>query len=254
MTSTLTGTVALVTGASSGIGAATARRLADDGASVVLAARRRNRLEALAAEIEGAGGNALVVESDISDRQQAESAVQQAVEHYGRLDILVNNAGLMLLGPVVGADPEQWDRMIAINTQGLLYTTHAALPHLLKAAVDGPRQVADIVNISSIAGRVAWSGYGVYNMTKFGVNGFTESLRQEITKSHVRVGVVEPGGVATELGSHNAPEIRGEMIDPFYEQTEVLVPEDIADGVAYMVTRPRHTSISELWIMPTDQA
>ncbi|MFD9283218.1 SDR family NAD(P)-dependent oxidoreductase [Streptomyces mirabilis] len=254
MPSTLTGTVALVTGASSGIGAATARRLAEDGASVALVARRKGRLDDLAAEIGKAGGTALVVEADITDRTQAEGAVQHAVEHFGRLDILVNNAGLMLLGPVVDADVDEWERMLAVNVQGLLHTTHAALPHLLKAAEDGPRKVADIVNISSIAGRVAWNGYGVYNLTKFGVNGFTESLRQEVTQRHVRVGVLEPGGVDTELGSHNKPEIQGAMITPFYETTDVLTPDDIADGVAYMVTRPRHASIGELWIMPTDQA
>jgi NADP-dependent 3-hydroxy acid dehydrogenase YdfG len=253
MTSKLTGTVALVTGASSGIGAATARQLAAHGASVALVARRRDRLETLSSEIEIAGGTALVVEADISDRTEAEDAVQQTVARFGRLDTLVNNAGLMLLGPVVGADIDEWDRMIAVNNQGLLYTTHAALPHLLKAAGEGPRQVADIVNISSIAGRIAWNGYGVYNLTKFGVNGFTEALRQEVTQRHVRVGVLEPGGVDTELGSHNNDEIRSQVIDPFYEQTEILAPEDIADGVAYMVTRPRHTTIGELWIMPTDQ-
>ena len=252
MTSKLTGTVALVTGASSGIGEATARRLAQDGASVALVARRRDRLEALAAEIEQTGGTALAVEADITDRTQAEMAVRQTFERFGRLDVLVNNAGLMLLGPVVGADPEEWDRMIAINAQGLLYTTHAALPYLLKAAEDGPRRVADIVNISSIAGRVAWNGYGVYNMTKFGVNGFTEALRQEVTKRHVRVGVLEPGGVTTELSSHNTGAVR-EEIDNFYATTDAVAPEDIADGVAYMVTRPRHASIGELWIMPTDQ-
>ncbi|WAM19079.1 SDR family NAD(P)-dependent oxidoreductase [Rhodococcus sp. JS3073] len=259
MASTLIGTVALVTGASSGIGAATARRLAEQGAAVALVARRKDCLDTLVADIEQAGGTALAVGADITDRGQAEAAVQQTVEQLGRLDILVNNAGLMLLGPVVGADPEEWDRMIAVNVQGLLYTTHAALPHLLQAAEEDPRRVADIVNISSIAGRVAWNGYGVYNATKFGVNGFTESLRQEVTRRHVRVGVLEPGGVDTELGSHNKPEIRKEMIDPFNEQTEVLAAEvlaaeDIADGVTYMVTRPRHTAISELWIMPTDQA
>src|SRR6266542_1702596 len=253
MESKLTGTVALITGASSGIGAATARRLAEHGASVALVARRKDRLDDLAAGIEKAGGTALVVEADITDRTQAEAAVQQAVERFGRLDTLVNNAGLMLLGPVVGADAEEWERMIAINVQGLLYTTRAALPHLLQAAEDGRRRVADIVNISSIAGRVAWSGYGVYNLTKFGVNGFTESLRQEVTRRRVRVGVLEPGGVDTELGSHNKPEVRNAMIDPFYRQTEVLAPDDIADGVAYMVTRRRHTAIGELWIMPTDQ-
>ncbi len=252
MTSKLTGTVAVVTGASSGIGEATARRLAEDGATVTLVARRRDRLEALAGDIAQAGGTALMVEADITDRAQAEAAVQQTVERFGRLDVLVNNAGLMLLGPVVGADPDEWDRMIAINNQGLLYTTHAALPYLLKAAEDGPRQVADIVNISSAAGRAASNGFGVYSMTKFGVNGFTEALRQEVTKRHVRVGVLEPGGVSTELMSHNTGTVR-EEIDHFHATTEVLAPDDVADGVTYMVTRPRHASISELWIMPTDQ-
>ena len=249
----LSGTAALVTGASSGIGAATSRQLAELGACVALVARRRDRLEDVAAEIDKAGGTALVVEADITNRRQAEAAVRQAVERFGRLDTLVNNAGLMLLGAVVGTDPEEWERMIAVNVQGMLYTTHAALPQLLQAAEEGPRRVADIVNISSIAGRVAWKGYAVYNLTKFGVNGFTEALRQEVTQRHVRVGVLEPGGVATELGSHNDPQIREEMIDPFYKRTEVLAPEDIADGIAYMVTRPRHTAIGELWIMPTEQ-
>ena len=253
MTPKLAGTAALVTGASSGIGAATARRLAQDGACVALVARRRDRLQALAADIENAGGTALAVEADITDRAQAEAAVQQAAGQFGRLDIPVNNAGLMLLGPVLGADPGEWDRMIAINIQGLLYTTRAALPRLLKAAEEGPRRVANIVNISSIAGLIAWNGYGVYNLAKLGVNGFTEALRQEVTQRHVRVGVLEPGGVATELGSHNTPKIRDQMIDPFYQRTQVLAPEDIADGIAYMITRPRHTAIRELWIMPTDQ-
>jgi NADP-dependent 3-hydroxy acid dehydrogenase YdfG len=188
----LTGTTALVTGASSGIGAATARQLADHGAAVALVARRRDRLEALAADIDKAGGTALVVEADITDRNRAEMSVQQTFERFERLDTLVNNAGLMPNGPVLGADALEWDRMIATNIHGLLYTTRAALPHLLKAAEQGPRQVADIVNISSIAGRVAWNGYGVYTFTKFGLNGFTESLRQEVTRRHVRVGVVEP--------------------------------------------------------------
>ncbi|MBA2951144.1 SDR family NAD(P)-dependent oxidoreductase [Streptomyces himalayensis] len=254
MASKLTGTVALVTGASSGIGEATARQLAEHGASVALVARRKDRLDVLAAEIEKVGGTALVVEADITNRTQAEAAVERTVEHFGRLDTLVNNAGLMLLGPVVGADAEEWERMTAVNVQGLLYTTRAALPHMLKAAEDGTRRVADIVNISSIAGRVAWNGYGVYNLTKFGVNGFTESLRQEVTQRHVRVGVLEPGGVKTELDSHNKPDIHSEMIQPFLDTTEILAPEDIADGVTYMVTRPRHASIAELWIMPTDQA
>jgi NADP-dependent 3-hydroxy acid dehydrogenase YdfG len=249
----LTGTVAVVTGASSGIGRATALELAAQGASVTLVARRRDRLEELAAEIGKASGTALAVRTDISDRAQAEAAVDAAVERFGRLDILVNNAGLMILGPFADADVDDVDRMIAINQQGLLYMTKAALPHLRKAAEQGPRDVADIVNVSSIAGRVSWAGFGVYNMTKFGVNGFTEALRQEVTRDHVRVGVVEPGAVDTELQSHNTEEIR-DGLAAFPADKEMLTSEDIADGVVYMVTRRRRTSIAELWIMPTDQA
>ena len=254
MTSNLKGTVALVTGASSGIGAAAAQHLADHGATVALVARRKDRLDTLVADIEQSGGTAFAVEADIGDRAQAEGAVAAVVERAGRLDILVNNAGLMLLGPVVGADVDEWDRMLSVNVQGLLYTTRAALPHLIDAAENGPREVADIVNISSVAGRVASTGFGVYNLTKFGVNGFTESLRQEVTQRHVRVGVLEPGAVVTELTGHNTDQIQADMFEPFNAQTERLNPEDIADGITYMVTRPRHTSISELWIMPTEQA
>lgn len=253
MTLKLAGTVALVTGASSGIGAATARHLAEHGAAVALVARRKDRLVALAADIECDGGAAIAIEADISDHTQAEAAVGQAVERFGRLDIVVNNAGLMLLGPVAGADAREWDRMIAVNVNGLLNTTHAALPHLLAAAEDGPRGVADIVNVSSVAGRNASEGYGVYSLTKFGVNGFTESLRQEVTQRHLRVGLIEPGGVNTELGSHNSTEIQSQIIEPFNASVEALAPEDIAESIGYMVTRPRHAAIGELWIMPTEQ-
>lgn len=253
MPAQLHGTVAIVTGASSGIGTATARRLAEHGASVAVLARRKDRLDTLVNDIEAAGGTALAVEGDISERAQADAAVQTVVERFGRLDILINNAGLMLLGPVVGADVEDWERMIAVNQKGLLYMTHAALPHLLKAGEDELRGVADIVNISSIAGRQAWVNFGVYNMTKFGVNGFTEALRQEITQRHVRVGVLEPGAVDTELVSHNTESIR-EALAASDAIPEPLQPEDIADSIAFMVTRPRRASIAELWNMPTSQA
>jgi NADP-dependent 3-hydroxy acid dehydrogenase YdfG len=254
MTTTLNGTVALVTGASSGIGEATARHLAQNGATVALVARREDRLAALVADIESTGGTAIAVGADISERAAAESAVHQVIDRLERLDILVNNAGLMLLGPVDGGEPDEWDRMIAINVQGLLYTTRAALPHLLKAAEDSPRRVTDIVNVSSISGRFAEPYQGAYNATKFAVNGFTESLRQEVTERHVRVGVVEPGGTNTELPTHNNDYIRSNMLDPYAEQHEVLQPDDIADAITYMVTRPRHSAIRELLIMPTDQA
>ena len=254
MTVKLSGAVALVTGASSGIGAATAKRLAGEGAAVALVARRRERLETLVAQIEADGGKALAVAADISVRSHAETAVATVVSHFGRLDILVNNAGLMILGPIVGADVEDWQRMLAVNVRGLLYTTHAALPHLLKAGGEETRGIADIVNISSIAGRQAWPGFGVYNLTKFGMNGFTESLRQELASKRVRVGVLEPGAVETELESHNSDEIKASIFAPFNAQHRKLDPEDIADTIAHMVTRSPHAAIAEVWVMPSDQA
>jgi NADP-dependent 3-hydroxy acid dehydrogenase YdfG len=248
----LQGTVALVTGASSGIGEATAVALASRGAAVALVARRRERLETLAGEIDSGGRRALVINADVSESEQAQAAVEQTVAELGRLDTLINNAGVMLLGPAVDAPLEEWQRMLSVNVAGLLYCAHAALPHLLKAAEDGPRQVADMVNISSVAGRVARSGSGVYNLTKHGVGAFSESLRQEVTGRHVRVSLIEPGAVSTELSSHNRPEIR-EMIGKRFGHVERLEAGDIADAIAYVVTRPRHVAINEVLIRPTEQ-
>ena len=252
MTGRLDGTVALVTGASSGIGAATARALAAEGAAVALAARRKDRLDELAADIGAAGGRALVLETDVTEQQQAIDAVERTVAELGRLDTVVNNAGVMLLGPIVDAPVEEWDRMVALNVQGLLYVAHAAVPHLLAAAEDGPRRVSDLVNISSVAGRVARSGSGVYNLTKHGVGAFSESLRQEVTGRHVRVSLVEPGAVSTELATHIRPEIRDQAIKRF-AGIERLEADDIADAIAYIVTRPRHVAINELLVRPTEQ-
>lgn len=249
----LEGTVALVTGASSGIGEATARALADAGAAVALVARRAERLEKLGGEIADAGGTALPIEADVSEREQAEAAVARAAAELGRLDVLVNNAGVMLLGPIVEAPVEEWERMVQVNLLGLLYTSHAALPHLLEAAARGPREVADVVNISSVAGRMARRGSGVYNATKHGVGAFSESLRQEVTRRHVRVALVEPGAVATELQSHNRPEVK-EEIEKRFEDMEVLQAEDIADAIGYAVTRPRHVAVNEVLVRPTEQA
>jgi NADP-dependent 3-hydroxy acid dehydrogenase YdfG len=246
------GTVALVTGASSGIGEATARMLAARGAAVAIVARRADRLAVLAAGIESAGGKALAIEADVTDREQAESAVQRTVEELGRLDIVINNAGVMLLGPILDAPVEEWETMVQVNVLGLMYTAHAALPHLLEAAADEPRQVADMVNISSVAGRVARVGSGVYNATKFAVGAFSESLRQEVTGRQVRIGLVEPGAVATELTSHNRPEIR-EQIEGRFADIERLQAEDIADAIGYIVSRPSHVAINEVLIRPTGQ-
>ena len=252
MAERLDGTVALVTGASSGIGEATARALAREGAAVAMAARRKDRLDALVAEIEQAGGRALAIEADITDRDQAAETVRRTVEELGRLDTVVNNAGVMLLGPAADAPLEEWDRMVAINVLGLLYVSHAAMEHVIAAAQDEPRRVADFVNISSVAGRRAMRGSGVYNLTKFGVGAFSESLRQELAGQHVRVSLVEPGAVITELSSHLRPEIREAALKRF-EGVERLVADDIADAILYIVTRPRRVAINEILVRPTQQ-
>jgi NADP-dependent 3-hydroxy acid dehydrogenase YdfG len=245
-------TVALVTGASSGIGEATAIALAAQGASVALAARRKDRLETLAASIRDAGGTAVVLEADVTDQQQAADTIERVVAEFGRLDTLVNNAGVMLLGPAVGAPLSEWQRMVELNVLGLLYCAHAALPHLLQAAQTSPRGVADMVNISSVAGRVARNGSGVYNATKHGVGAFSEALRQEVTRRHVRVSLVEPGAVETELASHNREEVQEGMRQRFANM-ERMKAEDIADAITYIVTRPRHVAVNEMLIRPTDQ-
>ena len=251
-TAALTGTTALVTGASSGIGEATAVALAAQGAAVALVARRKDRLEDLAARITADGGRALVLEADITRQTAAQDVVEQAVAQLGRLDVLVNNAGVMLLGPAEHAPVEEWQRMVELNVLGLMYCAHAALPHLLEAAEDGPRQVADMVNISSVAGRVARVNSGVYNATKFGVGAFSESLRQEVTKRHLRVSLVEPGAVETELAGHNRPEVL-ETLQKRFAGMQRLLSEDIADAVSYVVTRPRHVAINEVLVRPTEQ-
>lgn len=252
MTKRLEGTVALVTGASSGIGAATAHSLAAQGATVALLARRRERLEELAGAIRAEGGTAMVVEADITDRQRAEEAVERVVGELGRLDTLVNNAGLMHIAPVADASVDEWDQMLQINVQGLLYVTRAALPHLLKAAEDSPRGVADLVSISSTAGRVARPGTAVYNLTKYGLNGFAEALRQEVMQKRVRVSLVEPGTVDTELSSHLSDGVR-EAIETQIKDMELLRPEDIADAVTYVVTRDRRVAVNEILVRASEQ-
>ena len=198
----LDGSVALVTGASSGIGEAAAESLAGLGAKVALVARRADRLEALAARITEGGGTASVVEADVTAREAAESAIARTVEELGGLDIVVNNAGVMLLGPMADAPVEEWERMVHLNVMGAMYVAKAALPHLLEAAASGPRNVADIVHVSSVAGRVVRSGSGVYNASKHALGAFSEGMRQEFTAKGLRSSLVEPGATATELASH----------------------------------------------------
>jgi NADP-dependent 3-hydroxy acid dehydrogenase YdfG len=252
MTQRLDGTVALVTGASSGIGAATALALAAEGASVALLARRRDRLDEIKARIESAGGTAFAVEADVSDQQQAADAVNHVAAQLGRLDTVVNNAGLMRIGPAVDADPADWDHMLSVNVQGLLYVTRAALGHLIAAAADSPRGVADVVNISSTAGRVARPGTAVYALTKFGIGAFSEGLRQEVLGKRVRVSLVEPGTVRTEI-TDNLPQADRETLDLRTEGMVKLEPVDIADAVTYVVTRDRRVAVNEILVRAAEQ-
>ena len=252
MVNPLDGTVALVTGASSGIGEQTAVSLAELGADVVVAARRADRLDALVERITGKGGNALAVAADVTDEAQAQAAVAGAVERFGRLDTVIANAGVMLLGQIADADTGEWRRMIELNVLGAMYTAHAALPHLLAAAEQEPRRVADLVITSSVAGRTVRLGSGVYNASKHAVGAFAEALRQEVTQRHVRVSLIEPGAVETELVSHNNPQVQEQMSQRFAEM-ERMSADDIARAIAFVVTSPRHMAVNEMLIRPTEQ-
>jgi NADP-dependent 3-hydroxy acid dehydrogenase YdfG len=249
----LDGTVAIITGASSGIGHSTAVTLAAAGASVAIVARRRDRLDALAAELRDAGGKVLVVEADIAEASAAHDVVERTVAEFGRLDTLVNNAGVMLNGDSIVSPLEDWDRMVDINVKGLMYMTKAALPHLVDAKATSPRQVADVVNISSIAGRFARATAAIYNATKFGVTAATEAWRQEFAPKGVRFSVVEPGLTDTELFGHQQ-QVTQDQYERVWGSVEKLHAQDIADAIAYIVTNPRRVAVNEIVIRPTDQA
>jgi clavulanate-9-aldehyde reducatase len=242
----LSGQVVAVTGASSGIGEATALACARAGAAVALAARRVDRIQALAERIASEGGRAIAVPTDVGDEGQAQAFIERAHAELGRLDVLVNNAGVMLLGPIENAPTEEWRQMIHANVFGVLYCTHAALP-LMHEQGSG-----HIVNVSSVAGRVARAGSGVYNLTKFGVGAFSESLRQETVGMGVRVTLIEPGAVATELASHNRLEVL-EQIGKRFGGITLLAAEDIAGAILYAIGQPRHVSINEVLVRPSEQ-
>jgi NADP-dependent 3-hydroxy acid dehydrogenase YdfG len=247
MPGSLEGRKIAITGASSGIGEATAEVLAREGASVALGARRRDRIEALADKI---GDSAHALEVDVSDEAAARRFVEEGAEAMGGLDGLVNNAGVMLLGPVQGADTKQWRQMIEVNLLGLLYCTHAALPLMTEGGG------GHIVNVSSVAGRTAALGSAVYNMTKWGVNGFSEGLRQEVLHSNIRVTILEPGFVETELQGHNEHPMVIEGIKSMREQIGedgLLQAEDMAEAILYALAQPGRVCINEILVRPTRQ-
>jgi NADP-dependent 3-hydroxy acid dehydrogenase YdfG len=244
----LEGSVAAVTGASSGIGEASALAFAREGAAVALGARRRERLAELTERIESEGGRALAIETDVTDEAQSRRFVETAHAELGGLSILLNNAGLMLLGPIEGADTSEWRRMVEVNLLGVLWCTHAALP-LMREAGGG-----DIVNVSSVAGRRSDAGAAVYNMTKWGVTGFSEALRQEALHADIRVTCIEPGFVETELQGHNTNPVVKQATERMREQVgEVLKAEDIAELILFAVSRPPRVDINEVLIRPTGQ-
>jgi NADP-dependent 3-hydroxy acid dehydrogenase YdfG len=247
MAERLDGRVALVSGASSGIGAATARALAEQGAAVALGARRTDRLEELAAEIRTSGGTALPIELDVSDIESCRQAVARTRSELGGLDILVNNAGIGTLGPVLGADPEDWRKTIEINLLGVMFLTSAAIDGLVEQGH------GHVLTISSVGGRVAHAGNAVYGATKFGVNAFCEGLRQEVTSRGVRITMIEPGLVATEITSTIPDEEHRRSMEQRLEESDPLQPEDIADAVTWAATRPARVSVNEVLVRPTEQ-
>lgn len=243
---TLNGRIALVTGASSGIGETTAEELAAAGASVAIAARRTDRLAALEERLTARGTKVLRIELDVTDEDACRAAVRQTVDQFGALDILVNNAGVMLLGKIDGADTTDWTRMINTNVLGLMFMTHAALPHLVASK-------GSIVQVSSVAGRVARAGSGVYNASKWAVGAFSEALRQEVTAKGVRVVLIEPGMVDTELRDHITDQDARALIAERAAKTRQLQSADIARAVLYAVTQPDYVAVNEILIRPTDQ-
>ncbi|MFI9803456.1 SDR family oxidoreductase [Streptomyces sp. NPDC052301] len=244
----LAGCAALVTGASSGIGAATALSLARQGAAVAVVARRTGRLEDLAAKIRERGGSCRVLTADLADVGQARRAVEEAGDCFTRLDVLVNNAGYVAMGAIEEGDAAEWERMVDLNLNAVLHLSQAALPHLLRAAADGPRGVADLVNVSSVAGRVVRRNNGVYSATKHAVGAFSEALRQEVTGRGLRVGVIEPGMTVTEMATG-----AGSAAARGLPRNAWLRAEDIARAITFMITQPPHAAVNEIMVRPTAQ-
>ncbi|OQX78317.1 MAG: oxidoreductase [Bacteroidetes bacterium 4484_276] len=240
---------AIITGASSGIGEATAKALSMEGAKIILAARRLDRLEAIKSEIEKSGGTAIAVRTDVVNRDEVENLANVALKEFGRIDILINNAGLMPLSFVKNLHVEEWERMVDVNLKGVLYAIAAVLPNMRK------NKSGDIVNISSIAGRKLFPGAAVYCATKFGVTALSEGMRMELSaKENIRITSIEPGAVATEL-THTITdqELLDQWSDGRRDHLVPLKPEDIAKAIVYALAQPPEVSVNEILIQPTSQ-
>jgi NADP-dependent 3-hydroxy acid dehydrogenase YdfG len=243
--SNIDGKVVVITGASSGLGAETALLLAERGAKVVLGARRKEKLEAVAAEVEAAGGEALVVQTDVTDRAQVQALVDAAVERFGRVDVMINNAGIMSIAPLDEGKVDEWDRMIDINIKGVLYGIAAALPIFRKQAQ------GHFINISSVAGvKVFAPGGTVYSGTKFAVRAISEGLRVE-AGGDIRTTSIEPGAIDSELKGGSSHEESAAFVREFYKQA--IPASSVAHAVAYAIEQPADTDINEIVLRPTQQ-
>lgn len=246
MSKNVEGKVVVITGASSGLGAATARLLAAQGASVVLGARRAERLESLAKEIKADGGKALAVATDVTDRSQVQKLVDAAVKEFGRVDVMLNNAGLMPLAPLERLKTDEWDQMIDVNFKGTLNGIAAALPHMKK------QKSGQIINVSSVYGHKVGPGAAVYCATKFAVRALSEGLRQEVKPYNIRTTVISPGAVATELLDHISEK---DIADNVREHVnEIAIPADsFARMVAFAISQPEDVDVNEILFRPTAQ-
>lgn len=244
----IAGKVALVTGASSGIGAATAKRLAAEGVVVGLAARRKDRIEALAAEIEAAGGRALALQTDVTDLGSCETAARALINQFGRLDVLVNNAGLMPLSDVDSLKTDEWKRMVDVNVSGVLNATASVLPQMIA------QHSGHIFNMSSIAGRKVFTGLTVYCATKAAVAAFSDGLRMEVGPKHnIRVTCIQPGAVKSELYDHISDANYRRQMDDLASKMTFLEGEDIADTILFALRSPARMDVAELFVLPTEQ-
>lgn len=245
MGNSLQGKVALITGASSGIGEASALALAAEGAYVVVVGRYVDKLQGLIEQIRGRVGKAWPAVADMANEQQVQSLVNHVKSKFGRIDILVNNAGVMLQDQIDGVNTEDWRRMVAINVMGLMYVTHAVLPIMKQ------QNYGHIVNISSVAGRTAHADSGVYNVTKWGVVAFSEALRQESYKHNIRVTVIEPGSTTTEMAEPLTDDVTKRQHGEWMQGLSSLESEDIAYAIVYAVTQPERVNVNEILIRPT---
>ncbi|WP_030798549.1 SDR family oxidoreductase [Streptomyces sp. NRRL S-337] len=249
---TLTGRTAVVTGAASGMGEATARLLASHGVRVALLARRAERLTELASEIEAAGGQALAVVTDVTDPASVEAATERVHAAYGQVDLVVNAAGVMLPNPITEGRSDEWQRMLDTNVAGALRVIRAFTADLIAVAESG--RTADLVNISSIGAHIPFPNYAVYGATKAALTYLSQSLRTELGPRDVRVTNIEPGLTDTELGGHiDNAELSGQL-DGMFDALTGLSADDIADLIAYTTSRARHVNLRQAIVLPTRQA